>query len=321
MRDTILQLMSQRQGEYISGEELSRRLGVSRTAVWKHIQALREEGYVIDSQPRSGYRLLERPDLLLPGEVQAGLQTHVFGRQFHHYAEVGSTNDVARELANEGAPEGTVVVAEKQTRGRGRLGRNWFSPSGQGIWFSVILRPPLAPSEVTKITLVAAVAVARALRGLTGLDVRIKWPNDLLVGGKKLVGILTQLNAEVEKINYVVIGIGVNANVDMTTFPPEVRTIATSIRVELGQPFSRVKILQRILEELETAYQSFIHGGFPSLLQEWKQLSYTLGRWVKVTQPTEEVEGLATDVDEDGCLVLRLADGSCRRVIAGDVSF
>lgn len=321
MKDKILRLLNQHMGEYVSGEEISRLLGVSRTAIWKHMQALRGDGYTIDSLPRAGYRLTGRPDLLLASEVQAGLATETFGRCFYHYQEVGSTNDVVRELANQGAPEGTVVAAELQTKGRGRLGRPWVSPAGQGIWFSFLLRPPLLPQEVNKTTLVVAVAIARALRATTGLDVLIKWPNDLLINGKKLVGILTQLSAEVEKINYVVVGVGINANIDVAAFTPEIRKIATSLAAELGRPVDRVAILQRCLVEMEEAYNTFIHNGFPSLLEEWKELSYTLGRWVKVNQQTNEVEGLAIDVDPDGRLVLRLEDDSLHRVIAGDVSF
>ena len=226
MQKKVLELLRSAGDGYISGEEIAGRLGVSRTAVWKHIRALKAAGYEIDSHARKGYTLLEAPDLLLPQEIQPKLQTRIVGKNMIHYDDIPSSNNEAKRLAQEGAPEGTVVVAEAQSTGKGRLSRGWYSPARKGIWFSVILRPPFLPQEAPKCTLLAAVAVVRAMKDM-GFPVGIKWPNDVLYEGKKLVGILTEMSAEMERINYVVIGTGINVNLWPEDFPEDVREILT----------------------------------------------------------------------------------------------
>ncbi len=311
----------ERTNDYVSGEQLSEILGVSRTAVWKQIQSLREQGYEIEAQTRIGYRLLKRPDLLLPAEIASGLNTAFLGQEVVYYPEVDSTNEIARRLAQQGAAEGTLVVAERQTKGKGRLGRAWISPEGEGLWFSFILRPNLLPPEAPRATLVAAVAVAQALRRETGLSIRIKWPNDLLLEGKKITGILTEMNSEIGRINYLVVGIGINVNLDFETIPPEISATATSLSAYLKQPVSRLVLLQRCLEELEKYYELWQKGAFPEILKEWRQLSATLGNQVQIKMLDDTIEGFAEEVELDGSLRLRLADGSVYQVIAGDVAF
>lgn len=320
MRGTILQLLRSQSDGYLSGEELSRQLSVSRTAVWKHIRALKEAGYEIESHARKGYRLQQAPDRLLEGEIRNKLATRCFGQQgVLHLDEVDSTNNVAKQLANQDCPEGMLVVAEEQTLGRGRLSRAWFSPPGRGIWWSIVLRPPFAPQEAPKCTLMAAVAAVRAIRRATGVDCGIKWPNDILWQGRKLMGILTEMSAEMDAINYVVIGMGLNVNLRQDEFPHELQEIAVSLSMADGKPISRLAVLQALLLELEAAYDEVRQHGFAPLLNAWRELSVTLGQAVAVSGTGGGFNGIARDIDEDGALLVETEDG-LRRVLAGDVS-
>lgn len=319
-KDTILTILRQQQGHYISGEELSKRLQLSRTAVWKHIHRLREEGYQIEAQPNLGYCLQFVPDQLTAAELKNGLSTNCFGQVVHYFATVDSTNNVAKELAGNGAEEGTIVVAEEQQAGKGRRGRSWYSPAGTGISLSIILRPRLEPQDAPKFTLVAAVATARAITAATGVNAQIKWPNDLLINGRKCVGILTEMNAEIGCINYLVIGIGINVNLDASQLPPELQGQVTSLMSAAGRRISRVSLVQHLLSELEILYQQLQNGGFPAILDEWRSLTGMLGRQVRVTTLNEVIEGTVMDVNADGALILCRADGSLQTIMAGDVS-
>ena len=320
MRKEVLRLLRNQTDGYLSGEEISRRLDVSRTAIWKHMQALKEEGYKIESHARKGYRLCSVPDLLLAEEICNGLKTKLIGQKgIVHLEEVDSTNNIAKQLAAKGCEEGLLVVAEEQTIGRGRLARGWFSPYGKGIWFSVVLRPPFAPQEAPKCTLLAAVAVARALREITGVECGIKWPNDILWQGRKLVGILTEMSAEMDAINHVVIGMGINVSIKAEEFPSELQEIAVSLAGASGCEFSRVVILQAILVHLESLYQKVLEQGFAPVLEAWRSLSATLGEKVRVIGLKDEFEGVAKDIDDDGALLVETGDG-LKRVLAGDVS-
>jgi len=316
----VLRLLKKSRSEFVSGESICRALGVSRTAVWKHIRALREAGYDIEAQPHAGYRLVNVPDRLYPEEITDGLQTSFIGRRVFYYPSLDSTNSTARELAAQGVPDGTLVVAEEQVAGRGRLGRGWFSPFGGGLWCSVILRPPVNPSAAPPITMLAAVAAADALRRAAGVRAGIKWPNDLLVHGKKICGILTELSAEMERVGHLIIGLGMNLNQEEADFPPALQSTATSARLETGRPVSRVAVLQALLDELEKCYLSWLRDGFAPVLARWKELSVTLHRPVRVSTLRESWEGVAEDVDEDGALLLRLPSGRLQKVVAGEVT-
>ncbi len=318
MQKKVLELLRSAGDGYISGEEIAGRLGVSRTAVWKHIRALKAAGYEIDSHARKGYTLLEAPDLLLPQEIQPKLQTRIVGKNMIHYDDIPSSNNEAKRLAQEGAPEGTVVVAEAQSTGKGRLSRGWYSPARKGIWFSVILRPPFLPQEAPKCTLLAAVAVVRAMKDM-GFPVGIKWPNDVLYEGKKLVGILTEMSAEMERINYVVIGTGINVNLWPEDFPEDVREIATSLSMIGKRNIDRTELFIRILEALDELYLSVSKDGFGEVLDEWRRYSVTLGQQVNVIGVKETFAGTATDIDDDGALLIDTPQGR-RKVLAGDVS-
>ena len=253
-------------------------------------------------------------------QLQDGLGTKRLGRSILFSREIDSTNEWAKELALNGAYEGTVVIVETQTAGHGRLGREWVSPSG-GLWFSIILRPKLRPSEAIKLTFVAGLAVAKVLCKMFDLKVETKWPNDVLVNGQKICGILTEMNTTDETVNFVVVGIGVNANFDVKkALPEQLKKVATSLENELGRKVQLEKLFRALLEQLEKLYELFTKEGFKPVLEEWKNYAGFLGQQVQVTSLTEELSGLALDVDYDGALVLRLEDGTKKQVFVGDVS-
>ncbi|HHW42135.1 MAG TPA: biotin--[acetyl-CoA-carboxylase] ligase [Syntrophomonadaceae bacterium] len=319
-RDEILEILEQKMGSRVSGEQLSRSLGVSRTAVWKQIKALRELGYRIAGSPRTGYLLEGVPDLLYPREIRKGLGTRSFGQEIFHFRRVGSTNQVAFDLARRGYPEGTVVVAEEQTSGRGRWQRPWFSPPETGIWLSLILRPDMAPVKVPQLTLVAGAACARAIHGCLGFRPAIKWPNDLLYNGKKLCGILVEMEAAAEQVHFLVIGIGINVNQEESDFPPELRETAASLRMVTGSRVARVPLVRRILEVLEEDYRDFCSSGFTGVRERWLEYETTLGKAVQVRLGEKQFTGTAEDLDAEGNLLLRLKDGKLQKIISGELT-
>jgi BirA family biotin operon repressor/biotin-[acetyl-CoA-carboxylase] ligase len=320
-KEQLLAYLKEEKGKWVSGESLSRKMAVTRSAVWKHILRLKEEGYVIESSRRKGYLFRQSSDLLLAHEIREGLQTRVFGKQdIVYFQETDSTNLRAKSLADRGAPEGTVVIAESQTEGRGRRGRTWFSPAGEGIYVSVILRPVLSPHEAPRLTLMAAVAAAETLLHLTPLNVRIRWPNDILVGGKKLAGILTQVSTEMDAVDYIVVGIGINVNTPLKGFPDDLRDRATSIRAEMKEPFPRIRLLRLYLERFEDCYGTFRRSGFQPILERWKELSDIIGRRIRVDLLNHHYRGKVLDVDQDGVLILSDQDGITRRIVSGDVT-
>ncbi len=302
MKGKILEALRE-SGNYLSGETLSKQLGISRVSIWKHVRSLKGDGYIIEASPK-GYRLLSSPDLLLPYEF-SGLE-----QEIHYFQEIGSTMDAARELAKRGAGEGTIVIAEAQSRGRGRLSREWLSPKG-GIYFTIILRPKISPAYAPRINLMAAVAVATTIRELFGLKAELKWPNDVLVEGRKVCGILAEMNAETDVINFVNVGIGINANTSVPLF----EKMTTSLKGELGKEISRKELLIALLVEIRR-WQALLMEA--DLLEEWKKLSTTLNKDVKVVAPGEAIEGWAIDVDTTGALIIRERNGSLRNAMAGD---
>jgi BirA family biotin operon repressor/biotin-[acetyl-CoA-carboxylase] ligase len=290
-------------GAYVSGELLSRQLGISRVSIWKHIHRLEKDGYVIEASPR-GYRLVSSPDLLLPCEFPA------LEHKIHYFPKVGSTMDAARELARQGAPEGTIVIAETQTHGRGRLSREWLSPEG-GVYFTLILRPRIGPAYAPRVNLMAALAAAATIRRLFGLKAGLKWPNDVLIAGKKVCGILAEMDAEMDTVNFVNVGVGINANISISQF----EKTAISLKEALGKEISRRELLGAMLMEMKR-HQSVLMKG--KLLEEWKKLSATLNRDVKIMAPGEVIVGRAIDIDATGALIIRERDGSLKSVVAGD---
>lgn len=302
----------------VSGQALAAALGLTRAAVWKRINRLKAKGYEISGSPRRGYQLLACPDLLLPAEITQDLKARYLRGPIHHFPTVSSTNDLAKDLGRRDAPEGTLVVAEAQSAGRGRLGRGWDSPPGVGLYVSLLLRPPLPPSDLPQITLTAAVSVARVLRRVAGLAPGIKWPNDLLVQGKKVGGILTEMETELDRIRHLVVGLGLNVN--NPGFPPPLTDTATSLALAAGRPFRRLELLKAWLEEFEELYDRFLARGFPGILEEWKNYTVTLGKEVRVRQGLGEVQGKALEVAPDGALLVQTRTGEIVRVTSGELA-
>ncbi len=315
IKDKILEKLITSKGKRVSGEKLAHEFSVSRTAVWKQIKELREEGYMIDSSTNLGYSLVKTTDTLNPGEIKAGLKTGVIGKDIKYFKETESTNIIAREMAGS-VEEGTVVIAESQTGGRGRLGRKWLSPEG-GIWLSIILKPRIQPQYAPRITLLAGVSVAKTILSL-GIPAKIKWPNDVLINGKKVCGILTEIEAEIDLIDYCVVGIGIDANVDTESFPEEFRDSSTSLKKELGHEINRVDFVQKLMSEFEALYLKFQKDDFPSILEEWRNMSATIGEWVKITTQTKTIYGEAIGVDNDGALILETGEGQLEKIVAGN---
>lgn len=317
-QELILGFLADGRDEFTSGEALSAKLGLSRTAVWKHVQSLRGKGYRIDAVPARGYRLVDVPDRLSPLELTPLLSTHHIGQSIHFHASLPSTNEAAFRLAADGAEHGEVVITEQQTAGKGRRGRTWVSPTGLNLYFSVILRPELPPQRAPELTLVGAVALAEALRE-TEADARIKWPNDVQLDGRKVAGILTELSAEPERVHFVVLGIGVNLNAGPEDFPPEVAATATSLSQVLGRRVNRALFTATLWGRLEEWLDLHHEVGFDPVRQRWKELSSTLGQEVLVRTDRSELRGVAEDIDVSGALLVRTAEGSLERVLAGDV--
>ncbi|HXT38559.1 MAG TPA: biotin--[acetyl-CoA-carboxylase] ligase [Candidatus Angelobacter sp.] len=310
-----------RAGAGVPGTELSHRLGISRTAVWARIEELRSLGYDIEASPHAGYRLRGAPDVLHADDLLSRLgKARVIGRDIRVFEKTTSTNDVIEKLARDGVEEGVVVFAESQTKGRGRLGRKWMSPARKGLWFSVLLRPRLRPQAVTRLTIASATALVRAIRSQTRLVPTIKWPNDVLIGGKKIAGILTEMHGELDTVKYVILGIGVDVNLSASEFPADLRKHATSLRIASGESPDRAGLATEILRELERDYARVSSRQFEAVADEWEERCETIGRDVVIRVGDRRVQGRAESLDADGALLLRTQHGHLERIIGGDVT-
>ena len=310
-----------RKGQWVSGESLTDEMAVSRAAICKHVRKLREEGYDIASSTKKGYFFKRSTERLLPQEIREDLDTTVFGKgDIHYFEEIDSTNMQAKTLAARGAPEGTLVVAERQTLGKGRRGRQWFSPEGDGIYISLVLRPTIPANEAARMTLMTAVAVADALLSLVDISVTIKWPNDILIGKKKLAGILTEMSTEMDTIDYIVVGLGLNVNTPKEAFPEMIQEQATSLLNETGSRISRIALLQAFLTHFEKRYQMLTVGeGFKPIMRRWRELTNVFGQQVRVKAVGKVYAGEVVDVDSDGTLILKDAAGQLYRILCGDL--
>jgi BirA family biotin operon repressor/biotin-[acetyl-CoA-carboxylase] ligase len=305
-------------GAGIDANALAAKVSREPSAVVDRIAELRRLGYEIESSPHLGYRLVSGPDVLHADDLLSRLPAgQLIGRDIQVFQETSSTNDVIERLARDGVREGVAVFAETQTRGRGRLGRKWISPPGEGLWFSVLLRPQLPPALVTQVTIAGATAIARAIRLHTGLKPEIKWPNDILIGGRKVVGILTELSAEQDRVRHVILGIGVDVNV--TELPEELRSLATSLAAAAGRRFHRAELAAVILRELDADYARVKNGGFAELAEEWERQCVTLGQRIRIDIGARALSGRAESLDNDGALLLRSDYGHLERVVGGDV--
>ena len=318
--DLIVDVFKKSRGEFVSGQALSNKIRVTRTAVWKHVEKLRREGYIIVSTPSKGYRLIDIPDRLSASEIKRALNTKVIGREILIFDEVNSTNDIAMEMGAKGREEGLVVIAESQSHGKGRLGRTWISPKGVNLYLSILLRPDFSPLQASALTMMASVAAAEAITETTGLRAVIKWPNDILIEQKKVSGILTEMNAEEEKINYVVIGIGININMKKEDFPGNLRMPATSLMEYIGKKVERTKILCSLLESLDSTHEDLRNRGIMPLIIKWRSLCSTINKRIKVTLPGEVISGVAEDITPEGGLVVRIGEESTKTIYAGDIT-
>jgi BirA family biotin operon repressor/biotin-[acetyl-CoA-carboxylase] ligase len=316
---TVIDILRESPG-FVSGEVISARLGISRNAVHKHVKSLRKRGYQILGISRRGYKLEAEPVKLVVPVITEMTQGSMFGRSFRYYDEIESTNAEAKELARAGAPEGTVVIAECQSAGRGRLGRRWTSPAGKGLLFSVILRPTLPMSRAHMLTIVAAVAAACGIESQTDAAVRIKWPNDLFVGDRKAGGILLEVAGEQDVVEWVIVGIGINVNTEYAELPVDLRRSAISLKMATGDPVDRSELLARVLLALETAYKQAQKHGFDRALSEFRQRDYLLKRSVSVQTREGSVIGEATGIDNQGALLVQLPHRHVRRFHSGDVT-
>lgn len=320
MKAEVLKLLRQADG-YVSGQQLCEHFGVSRTAVWKVINQLKEEGYQVEAVRNRGYRIIDSPDVMTKNELESLLagQTKWAGQNIYYYPETDSTNIRIKQLAETGAPQGTLAVADTQTAGRGRRGRGWDSPAGSSISMSILLRPAFNPSQAPMLTLVMAYSVAQGIRNCTGLDVQIKWPNDIVLNGRKIVGILTEMSTEIDYINHVVIGIGINVN--MESFPEEIAKTATSLRIETGQIVKRAPVIAAIMKEFEKNYDEFTkHKNLSYLKEAYDALLVNCGRTVCILGERESYEAIALGINERGELLIRKEDGTEEAVYAGEVS-
>ena len=319
--EQILYALRQSTGDPVSGAELAQRLGVSRAAIWSRIEDLRKLGYGIEAKPHQGYRLVSTPDAVYADDIMARLSAdRIVGRDIRVFKSTSSTNDIVEKLAIDGAGEGVVVFADTQTKGRGRLGRKWISTSGLGLYFSLLLRPDIAPMESTQYTLATATAIRRAIEKTSGLAADIKWPNDLLAGGRKLVGVLTELRADPDRVKYLLIGIGINVNHKFEDMDPEVRDLATSICIQTNKETNRADLAVSVLQELEADYKRLRTGRFNEVSEEWERYCTTVGSNVTIRMGARQISGFAEALDDEGCLLVRAEHGRLEKIIGGDVT-
>lgn len=318
MKAEIIRLLKDENG-YVSGQELCERLGVSRTAVWKVIKQLQSEGYTIEAVRNKGYHLIEIGDVMTAAEIKSCLGPGLWGQEVAYYQETDSTNTRAKYLAEEGAGEGTLIVAESQCAGKGRRGKSWSSPPGTSVYMSLVLRPDITPSQASMLTLVTALGVSEGIRTAVGVTPQIKWPNDLVLEGKKLCGILTEMSTELETIHYVVVGIGINVNTE--GFPPELSGTATSLLLETGRSFSRAALIGAVVQSLEQYYRNFLSVKDLSVLKEdYESRLANAERPVTVLDPAGPYRGICRGIDSQGELLVEREDGTLCRVLSGEVS-
>ncbi|MGM9923140.1 MAG: biotin--[acetyl-CoA-carboxylase] ligase [Bacillus sp. (in: firmicutes)] len=319
IRKRLLEAFAESGDDFISGQKIAELTGASRTAVWKHIEDLRSEGYVLEAVRKKGYRIVSIPDKMSADSIRLQIKSNILGRSIHYYDCVESTQRIANELAHTSADEGTIVVADEQTGGRGRLAREWHSAKGTGIWMSIILKPHIPIHEMPKLTLLTAVAVAQAIESTTGVSPHIKWPNDVLMNGKKVCGILTEMQAEADGIHSVVIGPGINVNQRLEDFPEELRDIATSLMIETGKTVAREVLISSILSKLEDLYLLFQHEGFGPIKALWESYAINMGKTITATTAQGRITGKALGITEDGVLLIKDEHDHVHSIYSADI--
>jgi BirA family transcriptional regulator, biotin operon repressor / biotin---[acetyl-CoA-carboxylase] ligase len=319
IRKQLLDAFTNADDTYLSGQFLAELIGCSRTAVWKHMEELRKDGFQLEAVRRKGYRIVSTPETITADEIRLGLHTKFIGQNIQYEEAVESTQKVAQRLANENVPEGTVVIAEEQLSGKGRLGRQWHSPKFTGIWMSLILRPNIPLPKAPQLTLLTAVAVVQAIEDQTGLVPEIKWPNDILINGKKLTGILTELQAEADQIHSIIIGIGINVNQKIQDFPSELHPIATSLSIETGEKISRASLIRSIFTKFEKLYMCYLDEGFLPIKLLWESYAVSIGKHIKARTLTAVIEGKALGITDEGVLQIEDESGKIHHVYSADI--
>jgi len=319
--DKIVTLLKSHQSEFLSGEKLSKSLALSRAAVWKNIKKLKSLGYKIESRPKSGYRLRQGTDLLVPWEVSDGLQTDIIGRKIYYFGTIDSTQNFALELSQKPHENGSLVIADRQTQGRGRLNRKWISPKG-GIWMSILLKPNFEPSHTSLFPMVTSLALAVSIEKTLKIKTELKWPNDVTIKGNKVAGILIDASVESNKIDYLIIGIGINFKINPGTISKSIKQKKYGITtlISKGQDVRPVELVQQFLLELEKTYNNILTGNVGTIRKEWMKRSSTIGKNVTITTTTGTLKGKVTGIDKTGALVLS-RNGNVQHVLAGDMTY
>ncbi|MGG5253818.1 biotin--[acetyl-CoA-carboxylase] ligase [Neobacillus sp. SM06] len=319
LRKELLDAFTKAGDSFLSGQSIAELIGCSRTAVWKHIEELRKDGFELEAVRRKGYRIIKTPDNIKPDEIRFGLTTKYIGHNLYYEDQVDSTQKIAHRLANEGAKTGTVVIAEEQLSGRGRMERKWYSPKFTGIWMSLILRPNIPLIKAPQLTLLAAVAIVQAMEEMAGVSPEIKWPNDILVNGKKVTGILTELQAEADRIHSIIIGIGINVNQQITDFPIDLQNTASSLAIETGKKISRSDLIRSIFSHFEKMYELYLAEGFYPVKLLWESYVRSIGREITAHTLTATIKGKALGITDDGVLQVEDENGKIHSIYSADI--
>ncbi|KGP73032.1 biotin--[acetyl-CoA-carboxylase] ligase [Pontibacillus yanchengensis] len=320
-RGKLIELLSQVEEGYVSGQRLSEDLHISRPAVWKHMKELEKDGYEIEAAPRKGYRIVSFPNKVSENTIQWGMNTNWLGQRLIHKSTVTSTQILAHQAAQEGAPHGTIVIADEQTKGRGRLNRSWHSHKGEGIWMSIVLRPTFEPYKSPQITLLAATVLAEVFKGYCDIKPQIKWPNDILTDGKKLAGILTELQAEQDQINYIILGMGINVNHPIETFPEEIRDKASSLKIESGESWELASLIREIIQTFEKRYEEFMEDGFSKVKLRWEAFGYRIGEIVPIQTYQSSWNGRIMGIESDGALRVVDEEGKEQTLYSAEIQW
>lgn len=319
IRKQLLDAFTNAGEEFLSGQYLADLIGCSRTAVWKHIEELRKDGFELEAVRKKGYRIMGTPQQITADEIRLGLKTKVLGQHIHYEDSVDSTQKIAVRLSVNGVPEGTAVIAEEQLVGRGRMDRRWHSPKYTGIWMSLILRPTIPIYKTPQLTLITAVAIVQAIEEMTNLKPQIKWPNDILMNGKKVTGILTELQAEADKVSSIIIGIGINVNQKTEDYPPELQDIATSLLIEQGEPVNRAALIRAVFTRMEQLYFLYLEKGFTPIKLLWEGYAISIGKRIVARTLTGNIEGIAKGITEDGVLIIEDDNGEIHQIYSADI--
>ncbi|MDQ1145278.1 BirA family biotin operon repressor/biotin-[acetyl-CoA-carboxylase] ligase [Bacillus sp. SORGH_AS 510] len=319
IRKELLDAFTNAGEDFLSGQQLAELIGCSRTAVWKHIEELRKEGFELEAVRKKGYRIIKTPEKITADEIRLGLTTEFIGRNIHYEESVESTQKIAHRLAADDLPEGTVIIAEEQKAGKGRMNRKWHSPKYTGVWMSLILRPNIPLTKAPQLTLLTAVAVVQAIEEMTGLNPEIKWPNDILLNGKKITGILTELQAEADRIHSIIIGIGINVNQKMEDFPEDLRETASSLFIQEGEIVSRAGLIRSFFKHFEKLYLLYLDQGFFPIKVLWESYAVSIGRILRARTLTTTIEGRALGITDEGVLKLEDETGIVHHIYSADI--